>query len=102
MLARWSDAELIPHINVQAAGHVPTIRDRAQVALANADIRKRKAALLADVANLKTLVKQGKVTKEQALERQQRVRFCRLVFSWSSGLIMGWSACCRWPHARLQ
>lgn len=63
---------------MQEAGKVPALKDRALVAQKNADIRKRKQALLVDVERLKPLAKKGKgVTKEMVARRQDRVRVSR-------------------------
>lgn len=59
---------------MQEATSVPQLKDRALVAQKNADIRKRKQALLAEVPQLKTIVKKGKVTQEMVVARQERVR----------------------------
>ena len=62
----------------QEASTVPSLKDRALVAQKNADIRKRKQALLADVGRLHPLIKKGKaVTKQIVAGRQDRVRLRR-------------------------
>eukprot|EP00892_Ulva_mutabilis_P002278 jgi/Ulvmu1/12050/UM083_0063.1 len=53
---------------------VPQLKDRALVAQKNADIRKRKQALLAELPQLKTIIKKGKVTQEMVVARQERIR----------------------------
>lgn len=52
---------------------MPQLKDRALVAQKNADIRKRKQALLAEITQLKTIIKKGKVTQEMVVARQERV-----------------------------
>jgi hypothetical protein len=60
---------------MQEAAAVPALKDRALVAQKNADIRKRKQALLADIEQLKVIAKKGKISKEVMVSRQERVLF---------------------------
>lgn len=61
------------NISEEAVG-VPQLKDRALVAQKNADIRKRKQALLAEIPQLKSVIKKGKVTQEMVVARQERIR----------------------------
>lgn len=73
------DSKACSRLNIswlQEASSVPQLKDRALVAQKNADIRKRKQALLAEVPQLKTIVKKGKVTQEMVVARQERVCIC--------------------------
>lgn len=58
---------------VQEAAEVAHIRERAKVALKNADIRKRKAKLHERIAGLDALAKKGKVTKALLQQRREQV-----------------------------
>lgn len=65
-------------LHLQEATGVPQLKDRALVAQKNADIRKRKQALLAELPQLKAAIKKGKVTQEMVVARQERVCVCSL------------------------
>eukprot|EP01025_Chloroclados_australasicus_P011135 TRINITY_DN14817_c1_g1_i1.p2 TRINITY_DN14817_c1_g1~~TRINITY_DN14817_c1_g1_i1.p2 ORF type:complete len:281 (+),score=39.30 TRINITY_DN14817_c1_g1_i1:248-1090(+) len=57
----------------EVADGVSSIRDRAQVATTNADIRKKKQAVLSELAALRALIKKGKSSKDEQYAREQRV-----------------------------
>jgi hypothetical protein len=59
--------------HVQDAELVPQIRDRAKIALKNAEIRKRKASLITRITDLETIIKKGKVNKEAIALRRERM-----------------------------
>lgn len=59
---------------LQEAAQVANIRERAKIALKNADIRKRKARLHERIAGLDALAKKGKVSK--AMLEQRREQAC--------------------------
>jgi hypothetical protein len=54
---------------------VGDLKDRSKKASGNADVRKRKAALIERIKGLDGLVKKGKATKAIVATRQQDVRF---------------------------
>lgn len=58
---------------MQDASQVPSIRDRAKIALKNAEIRKRKGILNARIQELEPLIKKGKVSKDMVASRRLRV-----------------------------
>ena len=51
---------------------MPSMRDRAKIALKNAEIRKRKAILNSRILELEPLAKKGKVNKETVATRRLR------------------------------
>ena len=59
---------------MQEAAKVAGLRDRAKLALKNAEIRKRKAALNTRVEELDPLAKKGKVNKDTFTRRRAQVQ----------------------------
>lgn len=62
---------------VQDAALISQIKDRSKIALQNADVRKRKAALNTRILGLDNLIKKGKTTKAIITERRHNVRTAR-------------------------
>jgi hypothetical protein len=58
---------------LQDAAQVPQMRDRAKIALKNADIRKRKGQLNSRMQELEPLIKKGKISQQLVKLRRQQV-----------------------------
>ena len=73
---------------MQEAAKVAGLRDRAKLALKNAEIRKRKAALNTRVEELDPLAKKGKVNKDTFTQRRAQVHhhaphLCKILICWA-------------------
>jgi hypothetical protein len=81
LLAEKTSLEILEYVAyicetcIQDAVLVGELRDRSRKASGNAEVRKRKAALIERIKGLEGLVKKGKVEKAIVGTRQQDVRF---------------------------